>query len=213
MTTTSAFRGRPIGPATWAGLSLALFVAAAFGIFPVLAVVRLAVETTHHSEMALWSVVWGGLSVVGVLVAGKLAFGRWLRVRPSAMVVAAIGIGLSVGTHVTLQQWSVERFGLYDPDLIGWTAALFAVLVGLATAAFGMFVAPRGALGWPLACVLLGSTMVAFILLTNVAGVDDGIAPESVPLTVWLGASGLYSAIVTAASVIRTRHAAATPER
>jgi hypothetical protein len=96
---------------------------------------------------------------------------------------------------------------------VWWTAGLFAVLIGLATAAFGVVVAPRGTTGWPLAFVLLGATTTIFIVLGNVPGLGDGIEPESWPLAIWLGISGLYAAAVTIDCVIRARHPGATPER
>jgi hypothetical protein len=214
MTIAATERRHPsVGGLTWTVLSLVLFVAAAFGVFPVSMVLRLFVETTHALDMTLWSVVWASLAALGVLVAARIVFGTWPRVGPGAGAVVAIGTALSVGTHLTLQSWAEARFGYYDPDFIGWTAGLFAILVGLATAALGVMVAPRGAAAWPLAFVLLGSAGVAFVLAGNLPGLADGLAPDSWPLAAWLGASGLYAAGVTAASLVRTRRPAAPPER
>jgi hypothetical protein len=214
MTVAAADRRHPsVAGLTWTVLSLALFVAAAFGVFPVSMVLRLFVETTHALDMTLWSMVWAALAALGVLVAARVAFGTWPRVGPGGLAVVAIGTALSVGTHLTLQSWAEARFGYYDPDFIGWTAGLFAILVGLATAAFGVMVAPRGAAAWPLAFVLLGSAGVALVLAGNLPGLADGLAPDSWPLAAWLGASGLYAAGVTAASFTRARHPEATLER
>jgi hypothetical protein len=214
MTTTSIERLRPsVAGLLWTVLSLVLFVAAAFGVFPVSMVLRLFVETTHALDMTLWSVVWASLAALGVLVAARIVFGIWPRVGPGGFVLVAIGTALSVGTHLTLQSWAEARFGYFDPDFIGWTAGLFAILVGLATAALGVMVAPRGATAWPLAFVLLGSAGVAFVLAGNLPGLADGLAPDSWPLAAWLGASGLYAAGVTAASFLRARHPEATLER
>lgn len=214
MTVAAADRRHPsVDGLLWTVLSLALFVAAAFGVFPVSIFVRLFVETTHSLDMALWSVVWVALGSLGVLVAARIAFGLWPRVAVGALVVVAFGTALSVGTHLTLQSWAEARFGYYDPDFIGWTAGLFAVLVGLATAAFGVFVGPRGSAAWPLAFVLLGSAGVALVLAGNLPGLADGLAPDSWPLAAWLGASGLYAAGVSAASFTRALHPEATLER
>ena len=130
-----------------------------------------------------------------------------------AIVAAVTGIVLSAIFHVVLQQWTIARFGYMDADYIGWTAGLFAVLIGFAAAAFGVNVAPRHAVGWPLACVVLGFALTAVIVAANVPGLADGIDPESWPLAVWLGISGLYAAFVTAACVMRARHPGATSER
>jgi len=190
---------------TWSALSLVGFGAAAFAIFPVSMALRLFVETTHSLDMALWSVVWSVFGAAAVLIAGRVAFTVWLRAGAAAVAIVVIGTLLSVGVHLTLQSWAAVRFGYFDPDFIGWTAVLFALLVGLATAAFGVFVAPRGAVAWPLTFVLLGSAGVMLVLAANLPGLSDGLAPDSRPLAGWLGASGLYAALVTAACLIRAR--------
>lgn len=197
----------------WTVLSFVLFVAAAFAIFPVSTVLRPFVETTHAMDMALWSIVWASLAAFGAVLAARAAFGSWPRIGVGAVIVLLTGTALSVGVHVTLQSWAAARFGHFDPDSIGWTAGLFGILVGLATAAFGVFVAPRGASVWPLAFVLLGSAGVVLVLASNLPGLADGLGPESWPLAAWLGASGLYAVLVTAAPLIRARHPGATPNR
>lgn len=186
----------------WALLSLGMFVAALFATLPILAVIKWFADLPHLAEMAAWSVVWGALSLIGVAVAARLAFGAWLTLHPVGVSIAAIGIALSAIVHVVLQQWEIARFGVPEPEYVGWTAGLFAVLIGLAVAAFGAFLAPKQVIGWPLSAVLAGSVGIAFIVLSNVPGLRDGIAHDSWPLAIWIGASGLY-AFVTAGSVIR----------
>jgi len=205
-------RGAFVAGAVWAGLSIGLFGAASLGVFPVVAMVRLQVDTSHAAQMALWSVVWAALGCVGVLAAGRVAFGGWLRVPLSAAAIAGIGTVLSVGVNLELQEWAVGRYGYADPDFIGLTAGLFAVLVGLAVAAFGVFVAPRGFAAWPLTFQLFGTALTALVLLSNVPGLADGIGPDSWPLAIWLGISGLYAAGAALASIIRARHPGAAPK-
>jgi hypothetical protein len=203
---TASRAAPPWGPAAWTAISLVFFLAALFGSMVVNAAAQLAIDIPHLAQMAEWSLVWGGLSVAGVMVAGRLSFGSWLRVTAKGLTLAATGIGLSAVVHVVLQQWAVARFGYYDPEFVWWTGGLFAVLVGLATSTFGVFAAPPGAARWPLAFVLTGAAAVAFIVLGNLPGVGDGIEPESWPLAIWLSISGLYAAVVTIACVIRARH-------
>jgi hypothetical protein len=200
-------------PVIWAAISLVCFVAANMGIFVVNAVVRLFADVPHLFEMAEWSVVWGVLALIGVLLGGRVAFGRWLSLNAAALVVAGTGIALSAIVHVVLQQWAVARFGYYDPEFVWWTAGSFAVLIGLATSAFGVFVSPRGAESWPLAFVLLGGALVILIVLGNLPGLADGIEPASWQLAIWLGISGLYAAGVTIATVMRARNTEATLEQ
>ena len=92
-------------------MSLVLFGLASMGIFVVSFVTRSFVEIPHLVEMAEWSVVWGGLSLAGVLVAGRLGFGRWLRAGPIAVLLTTSGIALSAIVHVVLQQWAIARYG------------------------------------------------------------------------------------------------------
>jgi hypothetical protein len=107
--------------------------------------------------------------------------------------IAAIGIALSAIVHFVLQEWQIARFGLPEPELVGWTAGLFAVLVGLSVAAFGAFIAPKQVVHWPLAAALVGAAGVGLIVLANLPGLSDGIADDSWPLAVWVGISALYA--------------------
>jgi hypothetical protein len=163
---------------------------------------KLVWDTPHLVEMAAWSPVWGVLSVLGVLVAAQLALGAWLRPPLLAIGVAAVGIGLSAVLNVVLLQWQTTRFGYVEPELVGPTAALFAVLIGLAVAAFGALIAPRRLIGWPLAAFALGFVGVAIIVLSNIPGLGDGIGAESWPLAICVGLAGAY-AMVTAGLVLR----------
>jgi hypothetical protein len=176
----------------WTALSFAVYVAALFATLPILAVAQSFTDLPHLVQMAAWSVVWGGLSLIGVFMATRLAFGSWLPLHPVGLSVAVIGIALSAIVHVVLQQWEIARFGVPEPEYVGWTAGLFAILIGLAVAVFGAYLAPKQVIGWPLTAVLLGSAGVAFIVLSNIPGLSDGIADDSWPLAIWVGVSGLY---------------------
>lgn len=177
----------------WALMSFGGFIGALFAVLPIFAVLGLFADLPHLMEMAVWSVVWGGLSLTGVLIAARLAFGAWLPLHLLGIAVAVSGTALSATVHVVLQQWEIARFGVPEPEYVGWTAGLFAVLIGLATAAFSVFLAPKQVIGWPLAAVLLGTAGVAVIVLSNVPGLRDGIDDESWPLAIWVGLSGLYA--------------------
>jgi hypothetical protein len=191
MTTT------PVRGLAWAALSVVFFVAALFASVPLLAAVNLVWDAPHLAEMAIWSPLWGVLSVLGVLIAAQVALGTWLRPPSIAIGIAAVGIGLSAVVNVVLQQWEMTRFGITEPELVGPTAALFAVLTGLAVAAFSAFLAPRRLIAWPLAAVVLGFLGVAIIVVGNLPGLGDGIPAESWPLAIWVGISGLYALVAT----------------
>jgi hypothetical protein len=177
----------------WTALSFAVYVAALFATLPILAVAQWFTDLPHLVQMAAWSVVWGGLSLIGVFIAARLAFGSWLPLHPVGFGIAVIGIALSAIVHVVLQQWEIARFGVPEAEYVGWTAGLFAILIGVAVAAFGAYLAPKQVIGWPLAAVLLGSAGVAITVFGNVPGLSDGIADDSWPLAIWVGLSALYA--------------------
>ena len=181
---------------TWAALSIAFFIGALFAVLPIIAAMQLVWNAPHLAQMAAWAPIWGVLAIGGVLVAARLALGAWLRPPAIAVAIGAAGIGLSAVVNVVLQQWEITRFAITEPELVGPTAALFAVLVGLAVAGFGALAAPRRLLGWPMAAVALGFIGVAIIVGSNVPDLDDGIAAESWPLAIWVGLSGVYALVV-----------------
>jgi hypothetical protein len=181
---------------TWAALSMAFFIGALFAVLPIVAAIQLVWNAPHLAQMAVWAPIWGVLAIGGVLVAARLALGTWLRPPAVAVAIGAAGIGLSAVVNVVLQQWEISRFGITEPELVGPTAGLFAVLVGLAVAGFGALAAPRRLIGWPMAAVVFGVLGVALIVGSNFAGLDDGIAAESVPLAIWVGLSGVYALVV-----------------
>ena len=203
--TTTASRG-----VAWAALSLVFFVAALFAVLPVIAAMQLVWNAPHLAQMAAWGPAWGILAVVGVLLAAQLVLGARLRPSPIAIGVAAVGIGLSSVLNVVLQQWEITRFGITEPELVGPTAGLFAVLIGLAVAAFGALIAPRRVIGWPLAAVALAFLGVALIVVSNLPGLADGIAAESWPLAIWVGLSGAYALVV--AGLVARRALDRSPE-
>ena len=187
---------------TWAALSFTLFIAALLAIFPISAALNLFGEIPHLAQMALWSLSWGVLSVLGVLVAAQLVFGAWFRPPPWGVGIAIVGIGLSAVVNVLLQQWQIGSLGFVETDYLGLTAGLFAMLIGLAVAGFAAFLVPRQLIGWPLTAVVLGSLGVMVIVLSNAPALQDGIGPNSWPLAICVALSGVY-AVVTAGLVLR----------
>lgn len=177
----------------WTALSLVLFVGALIATQPIVAIVDRLTDVPHVTRAAARPLVWGGLSVTGVLFAARLAFGAWIPISRLALAIAATGIALSAIVDVVLHQWTITRFGSFASDFVGWTAGLFALLVGLAVASFGAMVAPRPVIGWPLSAVLLGAVAVVFVVSLNAAGLSDGIADESWGLAIWVGLSALYA--------------------
>lgn len=188
----------------WALLSAALLVAALIGVPPVVGYLEGSLGVSHAVGLAAWSVVWGALSIIGVFVAGRAAFGRWLSLTPAAVVFAALGIATSALVNVAIHEWSVGRFGYYDPDFVGWTAGLFAVLIALAVATFGAHVSPRAALIWPAVGATVAGVVSMVVIASNLPGLSDGIGADSWPLAFAIAGAAAYTALSLGAVARRT---------
>jgi len=159
----------------------------------------------HAFTLGLWALAWVLASGVLAFLAGRVALGTWLDVRASAWLVLLVGALLS-GAHLwVLADWAIARYGASDPDYIGSTILLFAVVAGVAVAGFGVQVSPRWAAWSPLAAVVGGAVMGIAILLTNVPGLADGLAADSGPLAAATVAAGLYIGAVGILSFARRR--------
>lgn len=195
----------------WAALSLAAFPLALLATLPLItlpsqtglgSLIADAGWNVHLVEMALWPIVWGTLSCAAIWYAGRVLLA--LRAPPrTEIAIAAIGFVLAAWHHVVLQQWQIGRLGIVDPDQVGWTAGLFALLVGIGVAAFGASIAPRSIARLPAALLVIGCVGVLLVAMSNLGGVSDGIRADSVVLAVSLVAACLYSALATLLTLSR----------
>lgn len=144
-------------------------------------------------DLALWLFCFGALGLLGVLVAARVVFGRWLEVRAEHVVLAAVGIAVAIGVELTLHEWAEASIGFYDSDFIGWTAGLSFSVVVLAIALFGLLVAPSDARTPPKLGSRLAVVLVLFIILSNVPALENGIGPNSWPLVISVGLAGVYA--------------------
>jgi hypothetical protein len=196
---TNAEAIRPGASWWWAGLSLAglvLAFLAAFGIATTLLSRGLMPDPAIglRVDLAVFLLLWGVFGMTGALLAARLAFGRWLEVKPRDLALPAIGTAVAIAEELALHEWAEASIGFYEWDFIGWTAVLSFVLVGLAVTLFGVRVAPPGAERPPTIGMKLAAALVLFIVLWNVPALLDGIGPHSWPIAVLIGASGLYAA-------------------
>jgi len=159
----------------------------------------------HAATLGLWALAWVPASGLVALLAARIAFGVWLHVRTLAWLVLLAGALMS-GAHLwVLADWAIARYGASDPDYVGSTFLLFAVVAGVAVAAFGVQVAPRWAAWSPLLAVAGGVGIGVGILLTNVPGMGDGLAVDSRPLALVTVAAALYVGAVGLVSIARLR--------
>lgn len=184
----------------WAAVSTLGYVATGFTAFVVistlvgLGLLAFAEPQADGVGLALWSLVWGVLSALVVVVAARPLLGTGLRAGAGALAVLGGGLIVASMTQYTLYEWVVAKFGYYDPEYIGWTVALPGAVVAVAVAGFAAWASPRPAdAPPPLIALALGAAGVGFIVLSNVGGLADGIRPSSVPLAIMVGAAGIFT--------------------
>ena len=190
----------------WALLTLLALPIAFLGAFVVaIAVVSRSlvpnVAEGLRLDLALWLLCFGALGMLGVIVAARLAYRRWLPVRAEHVAVAVLGIVLAIAVELTLHEWAEASLGYYDWDFIGWTAGLSFSLVVLAIAVFGRAIAPAGSGAPARVGTRLGVVLVLFIILSNMPALGDGIGPNSWPLAISIGLAGVYAIAAAAAAI------------
>lgn len=185
----------------WAATSAALYVLASIAV-AVLIVwpVQYYGLLPHAASLAVWAAGWVMVSGLAALACGRLLFRLDLRTSAAAWLVLAAGALLNALVMVSLVDWGTLRYGYWDPEFVGPTGLLWHVIAGTATAGFGVLIAPREIVGPAVLCVLIGASLTALIVATNVQGVSDGIPTESWPLAVALGLSAAYAIGLAAVS-------------
>jgi hypothetical protein len=193
--------------------SILLWVIVAVAAFPATLLVTMALITVplgialgplvaavgwdlHLVEMGLWPIVWGALACAAIWGSGRALLGI-SRLRPASVAFVALGFLVAAWHHVVLQQWEISRFGYVDPDLVGWTAGLFALVVGVGVAAFGASVAPRPIAWLPTTLVVAGFLAVIIVAVSNLGGVSDGVEPDSFHLAATIAAASTYALLAT----------------
>ena len=156
----------------------------------------------HLLSMALWPIVWALLAAGGIWLLRNVLLGP-VRPQPMAVVLLLLGCVIAAWHHVALQRWLFHRFGYVDPDMVGWTVGLFAVLAMIGVAAFATLIAPARVAWVPAGVAVIGAAGTVLIGVDNaISGVPNGIASDSVPLAVTLVVASLY-AIGASVMVVR----------
>lgn len=195
---------------TWAwalltllALPIAFLVAFVIAISVVSGSLAPNIAASLRLDIALWLMCFGALGILGVMVAARVAFGRWPPVRAEHIALAAVGFAVAIAVELTLHEWAEATIGFYDSDFIGWTAGLSFSLVVLAIALFGHAIAPPGSGAPTRLGTRLGVVLVLFIILSNAPALEDGIGPNSWPLVISIGLAGVYA--VVAATIASSR--------
>jgi hypothetical protein len=165
---------------------------------------------SHVVTLGVWAFTWVLASGFLALAAARLVFGRWCEVRRLSWLLLFSGALVSAGNLAVLADWTIARYGASDPDFVGPTSLLFAVVAGVAVAGFGVRVAPGTAIWAPMLAVLGGPILATSIILENIPGLTDGLAPDSGPLAVVTLVSAAYIGVVVVTSVALLRRQFAT---
>jgi hypothetical protein len=186
-------------PWVWAALTivgLVMAFLAAFGVTVTLVSWDLFPSPgagTLRLDLAGFLALVGVFGIGAVLVAGRVAFGTWLEVRPRHLIGPAAGIALAISVELALHEWARLSLGYYDWDFIGWTAGLSFSVVLVAVGWLGVTVAPPFAQLPPRMGLGMGAALVVMIVLSNVPGLGDGIGPNSMALATVVGLSAGYA--------------------
>jgi len=162
----------------------------------------LLVTAIPAAQFLIQPLVWGGLVMGGALLIARMLFARWPQVSRSALGLAMVGLVLAGLLEESLHGWALARFGVFDPELIGPSIGLFAVIVGSAAAGFAVLVAPRGASLPPLAIAIGGALVSGLVVAMNMSGLGDGIDPRSLAPAILMAAGGGYALIVAFIAVL-----------
>lgn len=198
---------------TW-GFALAIGLVIAFLVSFWLATTLLSarllpgsVDAELRWDLAFLNGTMGLFGLAAVLVAARLAFGRWTAVGSLALGVAGAGLTLSIVQELVLHEWAQVHIGQYEFDHVFPTALLSWATIGVAVSAFATLIAPRRASLAPSLGLWLAAAFIWLVTVSNIPGTLDGIEPESWALAVLIGLAAVYAAACVAVSVLRLRRA------
>jgi hypothetical protein len=192
----------------WAGLSVAacfLSILAAFAVVAGAGTIGVGLPAVGglRTDLGILLALFALLACGGVLVAARVAFGRWLPVRARDVVVPMAGIGLATAIELSLHAWVQARYAYYDWQMIGLTAGMSFTLIGVAVATLASRIAPRESALPPLLAQGVGATLIVIIVASNVGGLADGIEPASCPLAILVGLGGAYAVLAVGMGIRR----------
>lgn len=159
----------------------------------------------HGMGLGIWALAWVLATGMLALLAARIVFGSWPTVGAAAWLILLLGAVVSAANLWVLVDWAIARYGASDPDYIGPTMGLFAVVAAMAVVGFGVQVAPRSAVWAPFIAAIGGVVLAISIIATNIPGLADGIGRDSWPLAGATLAAALYIGGVGVVSLVRLR--------
>jgi hypothetical protein len=147
----------------------------------------------HGVVLAVEIAAWGIIGAAELLLLARFKAGHWTAPRIDVQISASAGILIAAALEFAIHEWARVRFGAYDPEYVGVTAvlpALLLVLLLLCYQASGVVGQPP--LGFRLAAALCAFTVVG-IFAVNAVGLLDGILPDSQVLAGLVAVATAYS--------------------
>lgn len=119
-----------------------------------------------------------------------------------AATLLIAGAVLAAAVDASLHAWAAQRFGYFEPEIVGPTSIFFALVVAVTVAGFGSLIGPRRAALPPALAALAGVGMSGLALVGNLGGLADGLDPESIAPALIIGLASVYVFVV---GVVATR--------
>ena len=190
----------------WAAGSLLFWVAAWIGVAVVIVLpIQYFGLLPHPVSVALWAAAWVVLSGLGVLLTGRLVYGRFFRVPLAACLLLGVGAALNAVLMLTLIEWATREYGYWDPDHVGDTALLWYVVAGASTAGFAMLVAPPDQSGPAVVAASAAALLTVLIVTPNAPGLLDGVPPDSWAFAASMAGTVIYALVLASASLWRLK--------
>jgi hypothetical protein len=189
----------------WSGVSVIGFVAAFVVVGVLMSQLEQAFTFSHSVMLGLWALSWVPVTGLATMGAARITLGAWPNVPALAWLVLLLGAVVSAAHVWIVADWSIARFGFNDPDFVGSTFLLFAVVAGVAVAGFGVQLAPLWAAWLPLLALVGGGALAVSIIASNIPGLRDGLAADSGTLAAATGAAAAYIGAVGIVSLARLR--------
>jgi hypothetical protein len=155
----------------------------------------------HGLELAAWLILWAVLAGIGIALVTAVLFPP-VHFSMLGLASALSGVVVAAGLDLSLQQRAAGRGLDYSYDLVGPSIVLPAIVIAIAVSIFALAQAPL--VIRPLVRVTVGMLAAAALAVaaTNLWGVRDGIAQDSLLLAALLFLTSAY-VVATAAHQLR----------
>lgn len=168
---------------------------------------------THGLVLAAHVALWGIIAGSVVVATGRIVLPESRPLGSRNVFVFGLGVTLAAGTELALHEWARSRFAYFEPQLVGITSLLPAVILAHACLWAAAAVATRAWRALPVVGIGATSLAIFVIVAANVPGAGDGIRPGSVPLASAIAVSIAYVALTSAIALAQWKQQFKGPSR